>query len=214
MKKLKIIVFVLGFFVWPLGLSAQSASGNDSDGFLGTVANGVYRNNFFGFKLPIPTELYVLSVDEKDKYKDIGAKAIVSGIDGNKAALEKAVTDEVVIFALADQKPGSQASTSINFGALKQGSGVSSHEVANKSRAFLLQNPSFNLTRDTTATKLGGVNFSLVELEGNFNGQILRFKYYVTIRKGYSLTAVITYLDQKSLDKFEKILNTITFDSK
>lgn len=213
MNKLKILIAVL-ILTWPLSLSAQSVSGNESDGFLGTVTNGVYRNEFFCFKLPIPRELYVLSVAEKDKYKDTGVKIIVSGIDGNQAALEKAATAEVAIFALAEHKPGSEPSSSLNFGALKQGAGVTSHAVANKSRAFLLQNPGFNLTKDTTATKLGGVDFSLVELEGNFNGQILRFKYYVTIRKGYSLTAVITYVDQKSLNNFEKILSTIAFDSK
>jgi hypothetical protein len=214
MFKRSIFILIFSLMVVAQVVVAQSTSVASSKNFVGSFKDGVYRNDFFGFRMTIPTDLHVTSDEERKAAVQGGAKMISADIDGDKAAFEKAATAEIMVFGATEAKPGQTGNASLLVGVLKQGDGVTSRMVANKARSLLLQNPRFNVTKDTSLVSVGGADFSLIEMEADTGSYVLKFKYYATVRRGYSLTFTITYLNRESLERFQKVLDTLAFDQK
>lgn len=214
MKKNYLVLAVVSISLLASVVNAQTEKVPMSlagENFLGTLKDGVYKNEFFGFRLDVPKHLFLLTRDEVNFAKDLGSKALSQNISRNQAAWEKAATAEVVIVALTDKSPGSASTSTLAIGVLRQPDGASSRMVTNVSKEFLLQNPSFRVVEDTHSVKLGGKEFSLVRLSANLNGIAINFDYYATIQNGHSVTVVISYLSDDARKEFEKVLKTLTF---
>jgi hypothetical protein len=83
--------------------------------------------------------------------------------------------------------------------------------VVDATRKLLLGNVGMKLVKDTQKVKLGGEAFASVELQNNWQGEYVYQKLYTTIRKGYSLTFVITYKKSESLQAMENIMQSLSF---
>lgn len=217
MSNVRTFGLLVVLFAAPLGVNAQASPKSELIGpanFLGVVAEGAYRNDFFKFRIPLPTDMYLPTETEKSAAKSAGAQLLSSGVAGNRSAWEKSASAEVIILSLTEKELGSSENASLNVGALKQPSGVSAKMVVDTARDFLLKNPGIKIAKDTRATKLSAQDSSVMDLTATINGQTVHFRYYATIRNGYSLTFVITYATTESLERFEKVLSTLIFDTK
>lgn len=194
----------------------SAANRTDISGhFLGTFSENKYRNEFFGFDLAVPSEMFVLTESEREAYGNAGKKLLTKDIvTRNRAALEKAASAEVLVFSVAEKSPGNEENASLNIGVLKQEKGVSSRMVANVSKGFFLKNPKFRLVRDTTESILSDLHVSVFELDfrSQEGAKPILMKYRVLIHQGYSITFVITYFDAKQLARFESLLDSVSFD--
>lgn len=183
--------------------------------FLGTFSENKYKNEFFGFGLSVPSEMFVLTESEREAYKNAGKKFVTKDIvTRNRAAMEKAASAEVLVFSVAEKSPGNEENASLNIGVLKQAKGVSSRMVANVSKGFFLKNPKFRLVKDTTESVLSDRHVSVFELDFRTEegAKPILMKYRVLIHQGYSITFVITYFDTNQLARFESLLDTVSFD--
>jgi hypothetical protein len=195
--------------------SAQTRTGiQDSERFLGSIVDNVYKNEFFGFEISAPPEMYVLSKTEKEQSREAGAEFLSKDASGNRDAFVKATTAEVVIFSIADRAPG-EGTASLNVGALKQPAGVTPRMVCDSARHFLVRNPRITVGSDTSAATLAGKQAARVEFKVRTDSVApLHVRYYAAIVRGYSVTFVITYMEQSQLQKFEKLLSTLKFSQK
>lgn len=192
-------------------LAFPQAQVENSDQFLGELLEGKYRNGFFGFVLSPEPEMYILSDQERAIYKEAGVEMIGKDIKKGRAAFEKAASQEVLIFSVSLSKPGSTGVSSLNVGAIKQPTGTTPSEVCDLTAQAFLQNPMFTLASKTKPLKRAAKDFAQLELGVKSGERTLSVRYYVTIRKGYSLTFVITYLSKPDLDSLEKVLDSLEF---
>jgi hypothetical protein len=206
----KILLLLLVLMAVPYFALAQPTT-DPSDQFLGKVSEGKYRNSFFGFTLSPSPEMHILSDQERAIYKKAGVEMLSKDVEENRAAFAKAAGQEVLLFSLAMEKPGSTGVSSLNVGGLKQPEGATAELVCDTAAEYLVRNPKFTVASKTTALKRGGRSFARVEF--NFvNGEHkLSLRYYATIQKGYSITFVITHLSKNDLDAFEKVLDSLEF---
>jgi hypothetical protein len=65
--------------------------------------------------------------------------------------------------------------------------------------------------KDIYTEHLSGVDFAVLELEITVGPVTAREKYYVTIRKDYALSFVVSFTNDKEESTVQKILDSIMF---
>ncbi len=181
------------------------------DQFLGELSDGKYRNDFFGFAMSLPPEMYLLSDQKRAIYKKAGVEMFSKNLEKGRAAFEKATSQEVLLFSLAVSKPESTGVSSLNIGVVKQPEGVTPDLICDDAGAFFVRNPNYKLISKTKKLKRAGNDFAQIELAVVSGEQTLSLRYYATMRKGYSLTFVITHLSKADLESLEKVVDSLEF---
>ena len=208
--RIKFYLTLVVVLVLPAVGLAQAQVGN-SDQFLGELSEGKYRNGFFGFTLSPPPEMYILSDHERAIYGKAGVAMFGKDIGKGRAAFEKAASQEVLLFSLLVSKPGSTGVSSLNIGVVKQPDGVTPALVCDTAADFFVRNPNYQLASKTKTLKRAGKDFAQIELTVTSGKQTLSLRYYATMRKGYSVTFVITHLSKADLDSLEKVIDSLEF---
>ncbi|MGQ0540821.1 MAG: hypothetical protein ACT4O9_03090 [Blastocatellia bacterium] len=208
-----LIKFYLPFIVLlvvPVFGLAQTQVEN-SDQFLGELSGGKYTNGFFGFTMSPPPEMYVLSDHEKAIYKKGGVEMFGKDLKKGRAAYERAASEEVLLFSLTVTKPASTGVSSLNIGAVKQPEDVTPAVICETAAEFFVRNPNYKLASKTKTLKRAGKDFAQVEFIVASGEQTLSLRFYATMRKGYSITFVITHLSKTDLESLEKVLDSLEF---
>ncbi|HMQ03936.1 MAG TPA: hypothetical protein PKD26_08465 [Pyrinomonadaceae bacterium] len=155
--------------------------------------------------------MYVFSDQERAIYRKAGEEMFVKDLEKGRAAFEKAASQEILIFSVAMDRPGVKGVSSLNIGAVKQPDGTTPDEICDDAAAFFVKNPNYTLTSKTRKLKRAGRDFGLVEFTFSSGEQRLALRYYATMRRGYSITFVLTYLSKADLDSLEKFLDSLAF---
>lgn len=191
------------------GLAQKQAE--NSDQFLGELSGGKYSNGFFGFTLSIPPEMYVLSDHEKAIYTKGGVAMFSKDLPKGRGAYEKAASQEVLLFSLTVTKPGSTGVSSLGIGVVKQPEDVTPLLVCETAAEFFVKNPNYELATKTKTLNRAGKEFARFDLTFTSGQQTVSIRYYATMRKGYSVTFVITHLSKADLDSLEKVIDSLEF---
>ena len=194
----------------PLSALSQSRA-EGFEKFLGELSGGRYRNAFFGFSFSTPSDMYVLSDQERAIYKKGGVEMFGKDLEKGRAAYEKAASQEVLLFGMTLTKPAATGVSSLNIGVVKQPDDVTPELVCETAAEFFVRNPNYKLASKTKSLKRAGKDFAQIELTFTSGGQTLSLRYYATMRKGYSVTFVITHLSKADLDSLEKVLDSLEF---
>lgn len=180
--------------------------------FLGTTGEDVYRNGFFGFSMRFPKSWSPLSREQITQSLDIGQDILKTQDEKNSQAIEAAVQREVLVLVITEKTKAVENTASLSIGVRKQaGAQITSEMVIDATKKLLLGNLSIKLVKDTQKVKLGGETFSNIELQNNWKGEYIYQKLYTTIRKGHSLTFVMTYKKTESLQAMENIMQSLSF---
>ncbi len=185
------------------------------DEFLGELDNKTYRNGFFGFEIALPEDWHQFDPEEIEATKNLGLESLKTNKEKFDNAFEDAAKKEMIIFAVANSGNSDGTRNNLVFGIMRQpNSKVSSEQVLNVSKKFLLNNPKFRLIKDVQTFEIQGQQFSTISFETSLGGQVVYQKLLSTMRKGYSLSFVMTYFDEDGLKSLEKVFNTIKFKNK
>ena len=182
--------------------------------FLGVADKTSYKNTFFGFSFEFSNDWYRLNDAEIQASKDGGTELLKTENKRVNKAFEAAVKEEVAIFAIA-QNFENDLGANLIVGVLKQpNSKVSAETIAIASQKFFLTNSKITLLSNTRNVQINKVPFSTFTVQTNIDGNVLNQKIYATMRKGYSISFVLTYRNPDSLKAIEKIMQTLKFDAK
>jgi hypothetical protein len=182
----------------------------------GTISNSVYTNSYFGMAVKIPADWSVQSQETQQREFKTGEK-MLAGQDKNMDAAIKASELRVVnLFAISkfpkgtpvDYNPSllSLAEDVHDMPGIKRGSDYQFHAKQ------LLQSGSIEVTfpKDIYTESVGGVDFDVMEAEMHVRGIVIRQKYYATIKQGYALCIIASFVTDDD-EKFMKgILDTMT----
>lgn len=188
---------------------------NAPEGFFGKFENAVYRNEFFGFSMTVPGSWVVPGDEEIERAKTAGLDMLKSEKARVNENFSEAVKNEIIVFAAQPQQIGGDNPVSLSVGITKQPSRLTRAEnVAAMSRDFLLTNPKITLFEDLKTIEINGTTFATFTIKTEFSGVFLKQKVVTTMRKGYSITLVTSYRDDRYLPEIERILGSLKFDKK
>lgn len=192
-------------------LPLANASAQAPADFLGTSGEGIYRNAFFGFSLDFPKDWTVLSRAQIEQSFQIGQDILKSQDKKNSAVIETAAQRELLILVLAEKADAAGKAANLVVSARKQPGAVTAEMVVEATKSLFLQNSSIKLLKDTQKIKLGGETFLSLELQNSLHGEFIYQRIFTFIRKGYSLTFVVTYKKSESLRSMENVLQSLSF---
>lgn len=217
MKNIKKLIFLL-IVLLPVSVFSQVKiiSGDyDSASFFGGVKDNVYKNDFFGFKMDSPSQVYLLNQDQITTVREGGQKILVTENKKNNKQIEESIKQEFTLYTAGEKPFGTEKNSSLSITVRKQPSReIKSEMVVTATKNLFLANPKIQLVQNTKNINLGGANFSTLELQLNFVETPINQKIYITMRRRYALTFVLTYTSSNSLRLFEKLIQSLKFTKK
>lgn len=185
------------------------------EGFLGAATDSSYKNTFFNFALDFPGDWHNLDEAEMKANQTGGLKILETAKEKVNKAFEEAALKETAILMIAQRNSAVDKGSSLTIGVLKQPNNQVSAEMSlAASKNFFLANPKIKIVKDVEKIELNGTRFAAIAIETNVSNNIVSQKLLTTIRKGYSITFVLTYLNGEGLKSLEKIIASSRFDSK
>lgn len=184
---------------------------------LGSVENNVYRNSSFKFQLNLPPEWHVQGRETDEAALKVGRDLVKGSNQQANEAMDKSIAKTLILFTLAKFPLGAPSATQavLQCGAERiTDTRSTSAAYMESNKKFLLASPMrYRLLRDTYVETVGGVGFSVFELEQpRTNGPSVKQKYYSTMRNGFALFFVATYMTAEDRAALEKIMSTLKFE--
>jgi hypothetical protein len=184
---------------------------------LGRVDNSVYTNEFFGLRLTLPTGWNVVANEVNDAALDVG-KEIIKGVDKTvNAAVDKSIAKTVVLVAAGKHPFNTHGAdpAMIQCGAERLSSvTMTSAAYMESNKKFLLNSSlKIKLVKDTYTETIGGVTFAVFDMEVVYGTMTVKQRYHATIRKGFALFIVTSYVLDEDFVTLSNILTSVKFDS-
>ncbi len=186
----------------------------------GKVENGIYKNNFFGFELPIPAEWAVQDTEQMKKISEEGQQIIS---EHNKELGEKIKASDVSsamllsVFRYKDDSVVVRFNPS--FGIAVENLGT--HSAIKTPEAYLQQAKSlmlksgitYKFPTDFVSLKLGNKDFTAMELTAVYKGDVeVGQMYYCTLDKGFAISIVISFGTDEQREQLRHIISNIRFN--
>lgn len=200
-----------------LGLIASGAisTAAQTDDFLGTAADGVYRNGFFAFEMRMPAGWVPLAFDKQNEAKAGGIDKLKTGDAKQDSALEQAAAVETILTTYIQKPVGSVDNSSIVITALRQKNpSVTPRLVAHSARMVWITTPNTNVLSPVTMETIGGREFATYMLALPAFGPKMRSACYVAMQRGYAISVTVTYQTEQGLTDGLAALRSIKFTSK
>ncbi len=184
---------------------------------LGRVENNVYLNSYFKFQASLPADWHVQEREASAAVLDVGREMVKGSNAQTNAALDQSIAKTLILFTVSkfplNAPTGTQAVLQCGVEKISDPR-ITSAVYMEMNKKFLLESPMrYKLLRDSYTETVGGVSFSVFELEQTREGSpSVKQKYYGATRKGFILFFVATYMAQEDRTKMEKILSTIKFE--
>lgn len=186
----------------------------DAEGFYGELEKNTYNNEFLGFSFSFPEEYTVLNRAEIDLYSNAGKDLVKSGVDRKTARFDEGLARTATLIALVEKAPGSPGNAAMEIGVVKQNKGVTANLVLLASVKALQETSKYTLTETFPTIRYNGRDFAAVEFETTAFIVPMTQRFFVTMQREYSVMICITYQNEAGLRAFEKVLDTIKFQSK
>ena len=147
------------------------------------------------------------TVSASEFYRTLGER--------NDKAFQESLKREVLLFAVSQRNETVEKGTNINIGLIKQpNSQANAKDIALATKKLVLLNPNSKVLKEIEDININGTLFSTATFQTDNNGQPIYQKILVIIRKGYSLTFVLSYKNEQGQKSLEDIAKSLRFDNK
>lgn len=181
--------------------------------FLGFIRDTTYVNKFFGFSLDFPETWEANDPLESQEDINAGLEALRTNEEKFNRTLANSAKQEVLVFGVSNNRGAGQPSENLLVGVLKQPDPrIDSQAVLKVTREFLLQHPDIKVFEDIKNFEKGSVKFSTLTFLVTIQEFKIKQKIYITVRKGYSITFTLSYIDEEQGKALEKIFESVKFD--
>jgi hypothetical protein len=185
----------------------------------GKVENNVYKNGYFNFELQIPENWVVQSKEQQEKVKNAG-REIISKND--KSINEKIKAEEIttatllMVFKFPIDSVAGEFNSSFMMQAqnIKGVRGVENGEdVLDEIKKELLRvNSGFKIAPDYSKEKIGSHDFYVMKVLNTYGGiEDITQMFYVTIDRGFALSAILSYVGEEQGTVVKSMLHNIKF---
>ena len=178
----------------------------------GKVENGIYKNNFFGIRIPVGDQWFVHNKQQMDRLEEEGKKVIAGDNKELEKITEASMVNVAQLFVMSKYELGSTTdfnpSFLLNVENLKQYPHISTPEEYLTDAKKLLEQSAMNYTYlDEYEKMIGNQKFIALEvLNDDYN---INQDYYTTIKNGFALNIVIAYENEQDKTELYNIIDQI-----
>jgi hypothetical protein len=183
----------------------------------GNFSNSVYKNNYFGMTVAIPSDWSIQDQEAQRRLMKAGSAA-VAGDDRNMKALLRASELQTVNLFAAFKHP---LGTPVDYNPavmsmaemVRQMPGIKRGKDYHFQVRKLLESSQVKVSfpKEIYTEQLGGINFDVMDTEIKVRGVTVKQKYYATIKKGYALCFITAFTTDDEEASLHKILETVKF---
>ena len=202
-------------------------SSETKDLTLGEIQDGVYTNDYFNFKIILPSNWFDLDEEQRNLMQDIGKEAIAKDDAVKKKALELASQNTLSLFTLYEMDPLEAQDYNPSFSMVAEKlSGLSNILINTPEQYFEILKTNLTDTIevdgipieytfiDIENITLSGKEFSVMRLEASvYDGAlIINQDYYATKADKYMISAILTYKTSEQKLQLETAMQSIAFN--
>lgn len=178
----------------------------------GSVTGSTYTNKYFGLTLPIPAGWTVQEADIKKQINEKGKELVTSDDPTTKDKLDRAVDKTLNLLTITEHPLDSSApSNAMLICGAEQSSGIKSdaaYMLAVKHTLTYSQVP-VTIKKEVYSEQIGGVAFSVMDLETDYSGVIVSQRYYARLVKNHFLFFIVIYQTPEQLNTLTETLKLI-----
>ncbi len=184
----------------------------------GTFEGSRYRNKYLGFRLWIPPEW---SIQDQQAQKQITQKGlqVTAGDDKNMQTVLRADAGQTLNLFMAFKHP---LGAPVAFNAAIAGTAepvshlpgirTGGDYLFHLRRALEAGQIKYSVLREAAPETIAGVEFYSMLTEVALSPQlVVKQDYYITIRRGYAITLVLSHVTKEDARELYDILNTMAF---
>ena len=171
----------------------------------GRIERSVYRNDYFGFSLPVPESATVESSAQNAKMFEEGLASTAPVSAGLpllalrlRESLPNALDGAVIACAVEKLPPGA---------AIKDG-----FEYLDGTRAMMdAQRIRFKIKTPAHPVSIGGEGFTAERYEVQSGGTVLQSELAVSLRRGYAFVVSVTFESEEGFSRARDVLRSAAF---
>jgi hypothetical protein len=185
----------------------------------GTFKGNTYSNAFFKLSVTLPEEWVVQSAEFSKKMKDLGAERIAGDDEGMRKALEKAIEQTGVLITVFKYEVGSPVDYNPSFIIITEN--VKLYPGIKKGSDYLFNvkkmlkggasGSNYTIDNDFKQENIDGRDFYVMHVLSKTLGNEVIQDYYSTIKDGYAVSFILTYINEAQKDELNGIKNTFDF---
>ncbi|MCH7774894.1 MAG: hypothetical protein IH784_10910 [Bacteroidetes bacterium] len=185
----------------------------------GRVENSKYINSFFDFEITLPPDWVIQNKEQTENLAEVG-KDLVAGDDKNmKAILKASEINSATLLAVFQYEVGAAVEYNPKFMIvaenLKNAPGIKTgSDYLFHSRKLLKQSQiQYDYIDDEFKKEvINNQEFYLMNLSINYMGLNIKQVYYSTIQNGFSMSTIISFINDEQKNELEKVINSMTFN--
>lgn len=183
----------------------------------GKVENGVYTNPFFDIRLKLPTDWDLRSADDAKRLMNAGMDQM-EGSSLRKEAIKKSAeintAQLVTLFRYTDaegvSKGGNPSFVLMAENTSRSGlveTGADYLDILKKQLPQLRMN--IRVEGEMASKEIAGMEFFHLNAAGDAMGISFHQRYYATVKNGFSLVFIITWINDGEEEELMKIVNSM-----
>jgi len=183
----------------------------------GAVKNSVYQNEYFGFKVTLPSDWSVQDQAMRQRLAEQGKQMMAGDDKGIKAVLKASELQTINLLAAFQHPVGTPvpfnpsimcvAERVSGLPGIKRGKDYHFHAR----KLMESSQVKFEFPADIPAVTLGGVEFDVMPVTMTVGPSTAQQKYYAAIRKGYALNFIVSFTTADEEAVLQHILEGVSF---
>jgi len=218
-KKRLVEIISRGIFVIVPMFMVLGCNANKKIFDYGQVENNIYYNSFFELEIKLPPDWNIRTKEQLQNLAESGKK-IIAGDDKNMKAIVNAVdVDNAVLLGVSEYEVGSAVSYNPSFMLsaenLKNSPGIKTgRDYLFHCRKLLEQSQIKYDYIDEVFEKevISNQDFYLMNATIKYMGLNITQIYYATIRNGFCLTMIVSFIDDEQKNDLDRIVKSVKFD--
>ncbi|PZM66351.1 hypothetical protein [Paenibacillus dendritiformis] len=180
---------------------------------LGSIENGIFKNDFFGLTLELPSEWSIQDTQTMNQAMESGKRAFSNQY--SKKDLEEL---EYLNLLMVTRYPLGEVKVNPSFMCIaenmskKRGIKTGTDYLLTTKKMFTDAKFSYE-SGEITSINLGGIDFETTEMYFSSAMGEVTIKYYVSIINEYALSFIFTYIDDETKAVTDKVVESISFKS-
>jgi hypothetical protein len=210
---------LIGLLILTLVMTGCNQTGKLKNFDYGHTEKNKYYNSFFGLDLTLPDNWIVQTKEQTENLTKMG-KDLVAGDDKNfKALINASEVNSANLLALFQYEVGAAVEYNPSFMLvaenLKSAPGIKTgSDYLFQSRKLLKQSQIQYSYIDDEFTKevINNQEFYVMNCSIDYMGYKINQVYYSTLKDGFCLSAIISFINDEQKNNLEKILNSMNFE--
>lgn len=208
------------YFLLTILIAGCSGKSEPQDFDYGRVENGVYSNSYFNFKMSVPPGWIIQTKEQTDALMKEGGELIAGDDQNLKSVLKASEVNVASLLYVSQYEQGAAVdynpSMLMNAENVKKSPGIKSgKDYLFQARRILEQSQMKydHLDKEFSKETIGGIDFYKMNAEVTYLGINIKQVYYSTIRKGFSLNIIASFVDDDQKNELWKYIQSVKFEN-